>query len=333
MNTLIYNTAASEGGAAAILRLFHQNAVDNKDQVAYFVVGEMALPEYSNVKVLRFPQAKRSRMFRCMLELFYLPWLIRRLKIERVVSLQNTAIPFCPVPQTVYMHNCLPFIDVRFGFFQNRSLWINQNVAGLFMKKAIRVADRLIVQTQWMKEACQRAVSVSSEKFVLETPTVNYQQISNFQETADHYKVFFYPASGFVFKNHRVIVEACRLLVKQAERCDFRVIFTLTGDETPEISALREIALAERLPIDFIGTVSPAEVFCYYSKSVLLFASYAETCGLPLLEAKASRTPIIAADWAVPREVLADYERVVWFDFNSPLSLARQMEYMIGFAK
>ncbi len=329
MKKLIYNTAASEGGAIAILRFFHQQALRETHSITYFVVGNIELEESSCVKVITLAWAKKSKVLRLFCEYFYMPFLIRLLAINHVISLQNTALPFCPVLQTVYMHNCLPFIKQRFDFHHNRTLWINQNIAGYFMKSAIRRADELIVQTHWMKCVCQEAVPIPTEKFIVQTPEINYAKIVPFQEKQDHFRTFFYPASGMIFKNHQVIVDACELLLQQKGIPCYRVIFTLTGNENEKIRELYDKVKKLNLPIIFMGKLELNEVFQQYSKSVLLFPSYAETCGLPLLEAKATNAPILSADWEVPREVLEEYDKVKFFAYNDAKALSELMADLI----
>ena len=63
----------------------------------------------------------------------------------------------------------------------------------------------------------------------------------------------------------------------------------------------------------FLGRLTPEEMKAVYSRSVLVFPSYLETVGLPLLEAKALSRPIIAADLEYARESVGDYDEVHYF--------------------
>ena len=77
---------------------------------------------------------------------------------------------------------------------------------------------------------------------------------------------------------------------------------------------LKQIVLDENLPFEFIGSVGIEIVFEYYSKSVLIFPSYIETFGLPMLEAKMHESPILASDCAFSNEILAGYDKAIFFD-------------------
>lgn len=69
--------------------------------------------------------------------------------------------------------------------------------------------------------------------------------------------------------------------------------------------------------IHLIG-VQPYERICEYYRScdALLFPSYIETFGLPLLEAAMTGMPIIAADLPYSREVLDGYEGVTFVPYD-----------------
>ncbi|MDH3214354.1 MAG: glycosyltransferase family 4 protein, partial [Myxococcales bacterium] len=82
-------------------------------------------------------------------------------------------------------------------------------------------------------------------------------------------------------------------------------------------------ALAER--IHMVGGVPYAEIPSYYAGADLfVFPSYLETFGHPLLEAMASKVPVVASDLPVFREIAGD--AAFYSDPHDPLSLARAME-------
>ena len=65
-------------------------------------------------------------------------------------------------------------------------------------------------------------------------------------------------------------------------------------------------------------------------KSVLLFPSYIETFGLPLLEAKTIGSPIIASDTPFSKEITSNYNNVNYFDYSDEIKLAKLMIKQIG---
>lgn len=76
--------------------------------------------------------------------------------------------------------------------------------------------------------------------------------------------------------------------------------------------------------IHFVGEVSYEQVHRYYhDASLFVFPSHLESFGLPLLEAMASNTPLVASDMPVFREVAGD--AAFYADPFDPSALARAM--------
>lgn len=106
--------------------------------------------------------------------------LIKKYKIDKILSLQNTAVPHTDIPQTIYLHLSLPFIEYRFSFFENKLFWIYQNVIGKLIYKSVKRADRVIVQTQWMKSSIISKCNVDGEKITIIPPVVDLKLEKNF---------------------------------------------------------------------------------------------------------------------------------------------------------
>ncbi|MGO4988725.1 glycosyltransferase [Gallicola sp. Sow4_E12] len=122
----------------------------------------------------------------------------------------------------------------------------------------------------------------------------------------------FFSADAASYKNHSIIVDACKIL-KSKNISNYRIVLTIAGNETKLIKTLKKVVDYECLPIRFIGRISKTQVYEYYSKSILIFPSYIETFGLPLLEARIHQSPILASDCPFSREILHDYDKVSYF--------------------
>ncbi len=75
-----------------------------------------------------------------------------------------------------------------------------------------------------------------------------------------------------------------------------------------------------------MGSVPREQVFEFYQNSILIFPSYLETFGLPLLEARLFNGPIIASDRPYAREILEGYSNADFFDPFSSDDLADKMK-------
>jgi len=317
MKIMVFDVPADSGGALTILNEFYKKALEDDKNEYIFVLSVIKLEEKNNVKVINYPWIKRSWLHRLYFDKFIAHKLVTKYKVDEVLSLQNVIIPKTKIKQTLYIHQPLPFIDKKYKITENIRFWIYQNIISKFIFKSIKKADKIMVQTKWLMNAIIEKLGVDKNKFILEKPKLDIYVKKYYNENLSNKKIFFYPASGLPYKNHKIIVEAVRMLQKECKN-NYKVIFTLNGNENKNIKKLKKIVEEENLPIEFIGYIDINSVYDYYSKSILIFPSYIETFGLPMLEAKMHKSPILASNCPFSHEILDGYEKVQFFDpFNS----------------
>ncbi|MEB2492992.1 glycosyltransferase [Peribacillus frigoritolerans] len=319
MNIMVFDVPAESGGALSVLNDFYKEATlfEDKGINWIFVVSKPQLKETDNIKVLRFPWVKKSWWHRIYFDNILAPRLIKEYNVDKVLSLHNVIVPHIKSYQILYVHNSLPFVDYKFSLKENKLLWVYQNIISRNIIRSIKKSDKVIVQTKWMKKACIEKTRVESKKINVLPPQINVD-INNFFKADDaSLSTFFYPASSMDFKNHKVIVDACKYL-KNKNINDFKVIFSLKGNETDNISKLYKESQDQNLPIDFVGNLTREQVFDLYTKSILVFPSFVESSPLPLTEAKLHHSIVIASDYSFSHEILDDYKNAYFFDaFNS----------------
>ena len=173
---------------------------------------------------------------------------------------------------------------------------------------------RVIVQTKWMKDAVAEDCKLSKEK-ILQIPP-NVENLSHLRNNAVFCKEnFFYPTAKAIYKNNDCIYKACEILEK--EKCDFNVTLTLPKEKSTK-------------GINCIGRIPYEEVIDYYNKSTLIFPSYIETFGYPLVEARKLGAIVLASDCAFSREALEGYENAYFFNPFKPEELASLMKKVIS---
>ena len=327
MRTLVYDVAADSGGAATVLQSFYEEFKKDTENEYIFVLSVYELPETENIKVLNFPEVKKSMLHRLYFDHFVAHKLVKKYKADRVLSLQNIELPHTNVPQTVYEHNALPFSEYKFKPWEAFRPWYSQQILGRMMKKSIRRAEKVLVQTNWMKEEIIRQCGIPADRVEVKFPPVKMLKTHPWKmdETCP---TFFYPAGPPAYKNHRTFLKACELLKEQGME-DYRVIWTVTGEENEGMKKLKAEAEEKQLPIEFIGPVPRTQLFEQYASSVLVFPSYIETIGLPLLEARSVGAPILAADCLYARDGVGDYERAEFFEALNEKTLCDLMRKVI----
>ena len=310
---MVFDVPAESGGAISVLYDFYDQCKVDEENDYIFVVSIPELNETNNIKAFRFPWIKKSWFHRLFFDHFLAPGLICKNKVDKILSLQNVIVPHTRVYQSLFVHNALPFSEHLFSFRDDRFLWVYQNIIGRSIKRSIKKADSVIVQTNWMKKKLIEQLNISAKKIEILQPKVDIVIKEHFQETKESISTFFYPANGVAFKNHRLIVGAC-LKLKEDKISNYRIILTLCGNENKKVKQLHNVVIQNKLPIEFVGNMTKSRVFELYTKSVLVFPSYVETVGLPLLEARMHRTPILVSDCEYAHEVLVGYEHVEYFN-------------------
>lgn len=331
MKIMVFDVPAEAGGALSVLNDFYKEATSCEDKNIewIFVISTPFLQETENIKVLRFPWVKKSWGHRLYFDNIFAPRLVRKHKVDKILSLQNIVVPNVDVPQILYVHQPLPFASYRFSFMENKLFWIYQNIIGKKIIDSIKKADKVIVQTEWMKRACAEKAYIKDDKIFVVAPNINMNIKNFFEANQQSLSTFFYPASGLSYKNHNIVLEACKKLKEKGIK-EFKVIFTLKGNENNYIKNLYNEVKAQKLPIEFVGSLTREQVFDSYTRSVLIFPSYIETFGLPLLEAKLHKGIIFASDCPFSHEILDGYENAYFFEPFNERELVRLMSSSIN---
>ncbi|MGB4661069.1 MAG: glycosyltransferase [Mobilitalea sp.] len=313
MRIMVFDVPAESGGALTILNQYYEKAKRDFNNEWIFIISTPDLAENENLKVLNFRWVKKSWLHRFYFDNFVAYKLVKQYQIDEILSLQNVIIKNVRIEQILYLHQPLPFVKKRYGFIENYKFWIYQNIISRMIYRSIEKAFSVIVQTKWMKDACIEKTNVNPDKIIIEPPCFDIIVREKYEKDNSDILLLFYPAAGASYKNHKIIVEALNRIDTKKRKL-FKVIFTLKGNENANIKELYDIVEKNQLPIDFIGQISSDEVYNYYAKSTLIFPSYIETFGLPLLEAKLHGSPILASDCAFSHEVLEKYDNVKFFD-------------------
>lgn len=313
MRIIVNDIAASKGGAITILKQFYDFIKENEDRNEWiFLLGENYLEETEKIKVKSFPQIKKSRTKRILFDCFTGKKVIESYNPDVVVSLQNIITFGVKAPQIVYIHQSIPFQKVKnFSFLKKneRSIAFVQHIIGKFIKASAKRADKVFVQTEWMRRAVAQKTKIREDKIFTAFPNVELFDKDN---TLEKNNRFFYPTGSAIYKNTGLIVEACNLL-NQEGIDDFEVRLTLSE------------GTVKHKNIKCIGYVDRNQLKKEYQSATLIFPSYIETVGLPLLEARSCSTRILASDMPFSHECLEGYEKVGYFKPFDSIALKNLM--------
>lgn len=324
---IIFDVPADKDGALTILNQYYEKAKADVNNYYIFVLSTPKLEDTINIKVVNYEWVKKSWFHRLYFDKFIAKKIIVEYNPSEILSLQNTYIEGSDLKQTVYLHQSLPFVEKKFRITENFKFWVYQNIIGKIIFKSLIKSNYIIVQTQWMKNAILEKLPLEKDKIIIEPPNFNID-VTNYYEKQDQI-IFFYPAQAYEYKNHLIIIEAM-IKLKEENIDNYKVVFTLNGYEKGKFSKLKKLILQYELPVDFVGRLSKEEVYNYYTKSILLFPSYIETFGLPLLEAKMHKTPILASNCNFSREIMKNYRYSKLFNPFEVMDLYKLMKNHIA---
>lgn len=322
MRIVVNDIAAEKGGALSVLKSFYNYVKDHDYENEYiFLLSGNYVEETDNIKVVVKNDIKKSGLRKLKFDFFSGKRFISSFNPDYVLSLQNIITFGLKCRQGVYVHQSIPFQkEKKFSLLKSseRGTAVIQKFIGSIIKKSVKKADDVFVQTNWMKENVAEMCRVNADKisvvpFETELP-------ADIDKATDYpNKKFFYPATfEGVYKNHEVIYQAIDILKNDGFE-DFEVVLTLPVDSQPKRSNIKHC-----------GLVDKQTLFEQYINSVILFPSYIETIGLPLLEAKAVNSLILAADCQYSRETLNGYKNAYFFNTFKPNELAELMKRVIN---
>lgn len=317
------------GGVYSILEDFYKEVCEFNKQFKsvewIFILSDTYFEETDQIKIIKKSEIKRSWLKRLNFEFFSGRKLINSLAPDIYISLQNTmTLGIKAQNKWTYLHQPLPYQrEMKFSPFNKseRKLWIYQNIVGKVINFTLKHSNtKVIVQTHWMKDAVLNNKLTRTEDIYILPPKIN--RIHN-DVRSNHVNMasFFYPATGMVYKNHKLLFEASDILEKKGYK--FNVYCTLTSEE------LNTLNLKVPNSVHCLGRISRNEVMNRYKTEVLVFPSLIETFGLPILEAAMSNDFIIIGNTSFGREILAEYKNKVFYDVKSVNDLVDKMEHCI----
>lgn len=322
MKTIIVNNpAAKESGALTILKNFLEiiyNSHCNNKFYIFVSLEELKKFEKDNIKIIVI--GKQSFKQRILWDNYGLKKYLKMNNIEPnlFLSVQNTGVNLSKnIPQLLYFHQAIPLSEKKWNFFkrEERKYWFYKKIYPFFIKQYLNRVDKVIVQTQWIKEGFSKRFNYKIENILIDKPLIKISEVEKIEIIPRNKFRIFYPATPLIYKNHKVIIESLGELKKEIKNLDEKVecIFTFSKGESLELDKLVEKYQLENI-VKLIGKIPYKRVLSYYKSSdLMIFPSYIETLGLPLIEAQYFNLEILAIDLEYSREVLEDYYFTIFF--------------------
>lgn len=314
-------TALVSGGALTILEYFVRDIKDTKHVYYIFVslLLKEAFPASENIKFIGIDTASFAK--RIWWDWVGLNnWLQENnIKPYLVFSLQNTSVNTNKgIKQVIYLHQALTFHEKNWSLLkrEERKFFFYKHIYPLFIRAFMQRDTRFIVQTEWMKQAVIKKFKTKNVKVL---PPYNNQLVPALipQINLNFKYTLFYPASAEVFKNHIRLIHALAAIKREYPNISLGLYLTIKKYENAKLAPLIQRLKLEN-NIVFLGTISKKQVYMYYkSVNCVVFPSFIESFGLPLLEAQQYIKPLVVSDEEYAREVMQNYPHVIFAKTHS----------------
>lgn len=319
---VVNNPAAKEGGALTILKNFLQNLYKSKCNNKFYIfvsLEELKIYEKENIKIIVI--GKQNFKQRIIWDSYGLKKYLKvnDIRPDLFLSIQNTGVNLPQnIPQLLYYHQPLPISEKKWSFLkkEERIYWFYKNIYPFFIKLYLNRVSRVIVQTNWIKDGFTKRFSYRKKNIFVDRPVMKIENIEKIEIIPKNKFRLFYPAAPLIYKNHKIIIESLRELKKDIPNLSEKLecIFTFSKEENIEIDNLIKKYKLEDV-IKLIGKIPYEQVLRYYKSSdLMVFPSYIETLGLPLIEAQYFNLEILAIDLCYTREILVNYKNKVLFN-------------------
>lgn len=306
---------SNSGGVYTVLKGVYDYAKEDIYNDYVFLLGSNLFQRTDNIKIIVRPELQTNYLKRTLFDLGFENNLIYDENPDVYFSLQNTAkLHLKKIPQFTYLHQPLPFQkEKKFSFFKRneRKLAFYQYIVGFIIKVSIKRSNtKVIVQSRWLKQILNDKNIALSKNVLVSVPKVDDSlNISYYPQNSDDQISFFYPSTAMLYKNHILVAEAIKYLTDDV-RSKIKILFTLTESEFKNLTGINIIPKE----IILLGRVSKDEVQDLLKKSILLFPSFIETYGLPILEAKQLGRPMLVSNVEVLQESVGPYDQVRYFN-------------------
>ena len=304
------------GGGKAILDDFINAAKKSNYNFIFFLDTRYKLD--SNSKNITFIKENRYKR------------IFSTFKIKKIESTTDIIIYFGNIPPVIkHKAKTILLLSNRFlldnmplkGFsFFSRFQKFTQKIIFNFFNKNV---DKIIVQSQTMLDLLKKNKNLYNKSYI--KPFKNNENLKNKNKNNNSNNIFIYVASELNFKNHENLVLAwCHLAENQIRP---KLYLTL-NNSYPKMKMIENYIKEFNLNITNFGDLNRNELLQLYLKSdILIYPSFFESWGIPLLEAKNLGLKIIASELDYVRDIVDPSET---FDPNSPRSIARAVKRILN---
>lgn len=319
MRKIIVNASALRSSGALTILMQFISEIPNDENTYYLFIHKTVVISESKKNLILIRVDKTSFFSRFMWDFIGLRKWLERNKItpDITISLQNTNFKVnSDCPNFVYYHQSIPFYDYKWSIFSKneQNLWFYKNIYPFFVKLFINKKTHFFVQLNYIKELFSKRYHIDKDRIHVVFPKVTFSIdevcCKDMKLNSENLKLF-YPATNESYKNHILLFEVLKKIDSKTNRT-IDLYLTINENEFKFNSKLKKIN------INYIGRIPFSNILWLYNNvDCLIFPSYMETLGLPLVEAASYGLKIFVSDLPYAREVLKGYNGAFFAKYNS----------------
>ncbi len=245
---------------------------------------------------------------------------------------------FCPFlslyPHPLQIPSIVTIPDLQHEYYPKFFSLAELAARKSYIGPSIKKATRIITISEFSKKSFIEKFYVNPEKIAVIYLAASDLFLESFPKKTDvktkyHLPAnyFFYPANAWPHKNHQILIIAFNLYRKIFDNSAHLV---LTGSGLKNNRSIIDLISLLRLNdaihiLDYVQREDMPEL--YKCSKALVFPSLFEGFGIPLLEAMATRCPIIASNSTSIPEVVGDAAYL--FDPKNPQSICDAMHRIV----
>lgn len=295
-----------------------------------------------NVSHITYPWSNEHRKLRTLSEHLYTPM---RLPLSHIDVFVTLMAPVVRVPRSVVIH-----MKTMHAFTIPESIPpLVRTYRRMSYPRSARVADAIIVNSESLRSEIEKYLEVDPSKLRLVYEAIDHDLFKRGDVGAARARVASYGltkpfalwvSSLWPYKNCEGLLRAWALA--RGELGDRQLAIVgggagrSAGAERYEkyVASLRSLAAELGIASDvvFVGTVPLEDTVPFYQAAdVLVYPSFNETFGLPILEAMACGCPVVTSQTSSMPEIAGG--AAILFDPKDPAAIAQAMVEAIGPAR
>ncbi|WP_033541955.1 glycosyltransferase [Planococcus sp. CAU13] len=330
MKILVNATANNLRGPFIVTKAFleelylNEEFLKKEDITLHVLVSDLSLLKFSceriSLEYMTFP--KKSFFHKYYFERFLISKIIKKNHSEFFLSLQNLGIFNKDIKQYVMIQTSLPISNIQFKELDIKNYFKYKVLLNYMFRKNLYKYEKIIVQTNWMKEeVVKRYSGIDKEKVRVINPPANdvINQTKKLplgieEKINREFFNLIYITNNDKYKNNDFLVSTIMQFNLNSSR-KVTLYLSVEGQDSDHIK--------------YLGKVPYESMYTLYKKmDALIFPSLTETVGLPLIEAKLADLPGIMADLPYAREIWG--QDAFYFNPRDCKSLVETLKFFLN---